>query len=511
MNPEKMLRLLEWAQAKLAAGESMQSVNANILRHTGGEINGFMSLQLAIPTATRRGSRDEDIREEATQQGDDKLLTDFGTAGPVQHFAEGIAQGASMGFADDFMRAIGNEEFGERLEARRELNPGASIASEVPGLLVPGAGVSRAIGAATKGAGFLAGAGRAAGIAAAEGGIIGAGEAEGGLAERAKGAALGATVSAPFGAAGPVAGRLARPFRSNKALAGIEGREMLEQTGRSAEELFDEMRRRSQLRVNQGVATMADVDPSLAARMPGIVRNAPELRQADGPLGRLAARVNPADFDQVRRNLFRPFNDVSVDDPAILKFLRSDTEARAAAKNVIRGNLDEVDSVSFEQLRDIRGVLRRQGDKLNRAEIRTQADKAFNARNHLTTQMERIIPGYQEANSIWSEALTRHKDATKLIEAIDKALPTFSPELPSKMEGSVLVATREILSNSKSRRNMIAQMVGEAFLEEGEAGIKRIEGLVKRGTVAKWFRGAAGAPSGAAVGVPGLLVTRGEF
>jgi hypothetical protein len=302
-------------------------------------------------------------------------------------------------------------------------------------------------------------------------------------------------------------GRLARPFRSNKALAGIEGREMIEQTGRKAEDLFDEMRKRAQMRVNQGVATMADVDPSLGARMPGIVRNAPGLRKAGGPLETMRARVNPEAFQEVRRGVFGAFDGHVVDDPSVLKFLRRNPEARAAARQVIKGNIDVVDEVRFEQLQDIRNVLRRQGDRLNTGGIRTQADNAFNARNHLTQQMERIVPGYQEANSVWSEALQMNKGATRLIEAIDKALPTFSPELPSKMEGSVLVATREILSNSKSRKAMIAQMVGEAFLEEGEAGIRRMEGLLKRGWFSKLFRAAAASPGGAAVAVPGLLVS----
>ncbi len=104
-----------------------------------------------------------------------------------------------------------------------------------------------------------------------------------------------------------------------------------------------------------------------------------------------------------------------------------------------------------------------------------------------------------------------NKGATKLIEAIDKALPSFSPELPSKMEGSVWASTREILSNSKTRRRMIAELVGEAFLEEGEAGLQRVQELVKRGTIAKWFRAGMGAPAGAGVGVPGLLVTGRDF
>jgi hypothetical protein len=510
MNPEKMLRLLEWAQGKLAEGQSMMSVNQNIMRISGGEINGFMSLQLAIPTSVRRGSMDDTVRADASEQHNDEVLQTFGTASPVQHFAEGMVQGATMGWADDLARLVGNEEFGERLAARRELNPGASIASELPGLLLPGAAAGKAMQAATKGVGFLAGAGRAAGVAALEGGVIGAGEAEGGLGERAKGAALGATISAPFGAVGPVAGRLARPFRSNKALAGIETREMLEQTGRKAEDIFDEMRLRAQMRVNQGVATAADVDPSLAARMPGIVRNAPGLRRAGGPLESLRARVSPEAFNDVRRGVFQAFDGHVVDDPSVLKFLRRNPEARAAARQVIKGNIDTVDEIRFEQLQDIRNVLRRQGDRLNTGGIRTQADNAFNARNHLTQQMERIVPGYQEANMVWSEALSMNKNATKLIEAIDKALPSFSPELPSKMEGSVLVATREILSNSKTRKSMIAQMVGEAFLEEGEAGITRLQGLVKRGWFSKLFRGLKGAPAGAAVAVPGLLATRSE-
>jgi len=509
MGEQEMLQLLEDAQRHLSEGVSMHIVNREIRKLTGGAVNGYMSLQLAIPTALRRTSEIKEVREAAGDEAEDQLLNTFGTAGPVQHFAEGVAQGASLGFADDLYALFGDEGFGERLEARRTLNPGASLASEAVGLLVPGAGTGRALAAVNKGAGFLRSAAQGAGIVAAEGAVLGAGEAEGGLGERAKGAAVTGAISAPFGALGPLASRAIRPLRSNKQLATIEGRHIVEQTGKSAEELFEGVRESANHRALGGVAALVDADPSIAARAPGIVRNAPSLRQAGGPLESLRARVDVDQMDDIKRAIWRPLQDQAVDDKVIIRLARKDEHVRAAARQVVEGNLDDVSSLPFSDVQDILRVMRKTADKLNKQGLGSKADKTMQARRHLESQLERTVPGFAEANTLYAETLAMQGGAEKLITAIDKALPAFSPELPSRIGGGVITTVRETLSNTKSRREMIARMVGEAILEEGEEGIRRMERLLKEGNFSTFFRELTqGAPGGAAPVVPGLLINQ---
>ncbi len=508
MNEQEMLQLLEAAQKRLAEGMPMHQVNDNIRRLSGGAFNGFMSLQLAIPEDVRRGSRDATVRNEANEQRQDEQLRRFNTAGPVQHFAESAFQGATLGFGDEIMSALGNEGYGERLDARRELNPGASLAGEFAGMLVPGAGVSRVMQAAQKGAGFLGSAVRGAGVAAAESGIAGAGEAEGGLAERAGGAAVGAAFGAPFGALGPVLGRVARPFRSNRALAGIEGRDILEQTGQKAEDVFEEMRRLKRNPGLGGAVAMADVDPSIGARAPGLVRAAPVLRAAGGPLEPLRARVTRQSYDAMRKGIWQAFDGQIVGDDAVMRWIRNNPAAREAANQVIRGDLAAKKVLRFEDVQDILRVMGRRGRQLQKGGIMTQADATMQSRRHLEGLLDNSVPGFKEANAVWADAVERFKGAKKLIDSIDRALPRFSPELPSRADG-VLSTVRETLSNTRTRREMIARMVGDAILDEGEEGLKKMEELVKRGMIAKLFRGTArGTPGGATLGVPGLLSGR---
>jgi hypothetical protein len=467
-----------------------------------------MSLQMAIDPEQRRGSANPNVRNAASEEAQDNLLNTFASASPIRHFVEGAFQGATLGFGDEIVEGLGGGTgFAERQAARRELNPGASFASEAAGMLVPGAGTAKLIGQATKGAGFLGAAGRTAGIAAAEGGVIGAGEAEGGLAERGKGAALGAAVSAPFGAAGPVLGRMARPFRSNRALAGIEGRNIVEQSGRKAEDIFEEMRQLKSNPAFGGHVTLADVDPSIGGRAPGIVRTAPSLRAAGGPLEGMTARVSRSAGEKMRKGIWGAFDGSIVGDDAVMKWIRTNPSARSAANQVVRGDIGAKKVLRFEDVQDILRVMGRTGRKQGKGGIHTQADVTMQSKRHLEGLLENSVPGFKEANAVWADAVTRFKGAKKLIEAIDKALPSFSPELPSRVDG-LTSTVRETLSNTKTRREMIARMVGEAILEEGEEGIKRMENLIKRGWFAKLFRGTAhGTPGGAALGVPGLLTS----
>jgi hypothetical protein len=520
MNPEDLLKLLEDAQAALAGSAEnepvpMHVVNDYIRNATGGEINGFMSLQLAIPTDVRRASRSRDVRRAAGDEQRDQQLNTFASVSPIRHFVEGAFQGATLEFGDEALEALGVDmgNFRARQEARRELNPGASVAAEMAGMLVPGGAgtaAARAGARASQGVGFLGSAGRMAGIGAVESGIIGAGGVdEGSLAERGQGAAVGAAFGAPFGALGPVLGRAARPFRTNRALARQEGREILEQTGKTAEEVFDEMRRLQDVPTFAGGpgrgARLVDVDPSIGARAPGIVKKAPGLRAAGGQLEGMQARVTDAAYDKVRRGIWGAFDGHLVGDDAVMSWLRKNPSARSAANQVISGDLAAKKNLRFEDVQDILRVMRRTATRQNKGGIRTQADKTMQSVMHLESLLDNSIPGFKEANAVWADSKTRFKGAKKLIEAIDRAIPPFSPDLPSRADG-LLSTVREALSDSRTRRAAIAHMVGDAILEEGDEGIRRMEQLVKDGYFAKLFKGSVrGTPGGAALGVPGLL------
>ncbi len=389
------------------------------------------------------------------------------------------------------------------------MNPGANLAGELVGMLVPGMGVVKAGKAAVT---ALGAAGRAtlprvAGVlgagAAAEGAVVAAGHAPEG--EKGKAAAVGAAVSAPFGVAAPFVGRATRPFRSNQTQAGVEGRNILQQTGQKVEDLFKQVRERMRHEALGGVATMADVDKSIGGRLPGIVKLAPQLRNAGGPFGALRTRILPKQAEIARKAIWAPFNGVNTRDKAIIGFIKSNPEARRAATMVLKGNIENVNKISVPQLQDIRRVMLKSATRAEKSGIRTEADAIFQSRLHLTNQMERIVPGYKVANGKWSEVLTMQKDAKRLIEAVDNALPAFSPEIPNRADG-LMSTVRETLSNSSDRRSAIAEIVGEALMTEGEAGITRIEKLIRQGWFSRLLRGTAvEAVSGSALGVPGLL------
>lgn len=129
----------------------------------------------------------------------------------------GAAQGATFGFADEILAGVDAlqpgktygqslEEVREKMNFAREANPKTALAGElVGGIAAPGvAGAATAAKAATAGGRLL----RTVGAGAAVGGLAGAGNADGDLADRAKGAAVGAGAGAVtagvLGAAIPV-------------------------------------------------------------------------------------------------------------------------------------------------------------------------------------------------------------------------------------------------------------------------------------------------------------------
>ncbi len=123
--------------------------------------------------------------------------------------ARGVAQGVTMGFADEIqagIRSLGSDKTYEQLRddyragdsIAHEANPktftGSEIGGSVAGAFIPGLG---AAGAVTKGAGIAAKVGKTAAIGGLLGGVSGAGHSEGAtagevLTDAAKEAALGA-------------------------------------------------------------------------------------------------------------------------------------------------------------------------------------------------------------------------------------------------------------------------------------------------------------------------------
>lgn len=145
-------------------------------------------------------------------------------------FAGKVAQGLSLGYADELKGAVrstfsGNSRLYETARARGQLAraskdaPVASAALEVGGALVPGlaggAAIARALGPA---AGFAGNMLRGAAAGAAEGGVYGSGNEVGGAEARAGGAVPGAVVGGMVGAAAsPLAEAVASVFRRGRA------------------------------------------------------------------------------------------------------------------------------------------------------------------------------------------------------------------------------------------------------------------------------------------------------
>ena len=146
-----------------------------------------------------------------------------------------VAQGATLGFADELEAAIRNplsalgsalglsdgQDYNERLEivrnkleSYRTENPIEAMAYEMGGAVLPAvagglmtAGTGTAAVGASTAARLAPTLARAAKVGAIEGGIAGFGAGEGGFSERAKSSATGAALGGTLGAAVPVAGQ----------------------------------------------------------------------------------------------------------------------------------------------------------------------------------------------------------------------------------------------------------------------------------------------------------------
>jgi hypothetical protein len=553
MNEQQLLALLEEAQAALDDGASMHEINGVIREETGGVYPGMMSLGLALGPDALKGSSNSQIVAMGKDEADadpESALQQASTVSPFRDFAESGLQGITFGAAENVL----GEGFSERLENRREVNPGASLIAESAGLLIPGAGIgsaalrlgkgaktiqatraakaaaegtkgvtrasraaqtareakaARTALAATRQAGSGTGTFRKAGVLAGATGLesaaLAAGEADAGRdsvslrergAEALKGFAIGAPFGMALGVAGPVLRGVGRLLRSDDQLARLVAQEAVEQTAKTPAQLFDAVRRRA-TQPGGTVSTLADASPELAVQATRFASGGTgKLRRLDGPLEALRGRVAGSEIENAKRAIYAPFDNLSFDEPHLIKALTKAKKVDGktvnsamldATREVVKGPLDKVDELNFKQLQSIRNRLKAQFDRASGGGFIEDASNIKEAQFHLDEIMENMIPGYQSANSTFIELLSRQKGAEELIRAIDKALPTITPEVPSF--GGLFASTYKTVGRPGKRRQMIVEMVGEALLADGEEGIARLQRLLRQGKIAQLFSG----------------------
>jgi gas vesicle protein len=349
------------------------------------------------------------------------------------------------------------------------------------------------------------------GVGAAEGAALGSGEAEAG--ERGAGAVLGGLAGGVVGAGAgvlfPVLGGLSRMLRSDKALAKVVARETVEQTGRTAEDLFDAVRVRQLDDFAPKPAVLADVDPALAQQAERFATGGnAQLRRAEGPLDALRARVRPEAIRSAQAQVYAPFDGSTSKSRALISQLTKNDEILDATRRVIPGEPKNIMRVKFEQLQSIRNGLKNQFKAAKAQGDVSKMNKIAQTRIHFDEQIETAFPGFRTANDQMIELLARQDGAEELIRAIDKALPQIQPDVPQV--GGMFSSTYKAVARPARRRKLIMEMVGEALLDDGEAGIRQLEDLVRDGTIAKMFRGIGNvrnATRGGALAVPGLLTT----
>jgi len=515
MNEQALLILLEQAQAALDDGASMMDVNAVVREKTGGQFPGMMSLGLALGPDALKNSSSQQIVEMGRDEADadpESALQQASTVSPTRDFAESFIQGISFGAADDVL----GEGFAERLENRREVNPGASLLAESAGLLVPGMGAGKI--AAKASGGIFRKALALGGVGGAESAALAAGEAEAGqepgtvgAAERLKAGAGGFALGAPFGVAiglaGPILSGVGRMLRSDASLARIASKEAVEQTGKTADELFDLVRQRS-TQIGGEVSVLADVAPELGVQAQRFATGGTRaIGRAGGPLEVLRARVMPEEVRKATAQVFRAFDDRVTNNKPLIKALTSNSEISDATRSVIKGDVGNLKTVTFEQLQSVRNGLRNQFRSAKATGNVTSMNRISQTRIHLDTQMERVFPGFARANENFIELLSRQEGAEELIRAIDKALPQITPDVPQV--GGLFSSVYKAVSRPARRRKIIMEMVGEALLTDGEAGIEQLTNLLKQGKLAQLFGGIEtirGVTRGAVLAQPGGLI-----
>ena len=313
----------------------------------------------------------------------------------------------------------------------------------------------------------------------------------------AKGFAIGAPFGAAAGVAGPVLRGAGRLLRSDAQLANIVAKDAVEQTGRSVDDLFDAVRARKNL-LGGDPATLGDVAPELGIQAERLAAGGTGvLRRPGGPLEALRLRVTSDVVEKAKRTIYAPFDGLVFDDPHLIAMLtKSKTDVNGVVQNaqildatreVMRGALDKVTEVKFKQLQSIRNRLHAQFKRATSGGFIDEASNVKEVQLHLDETMENLIPGYRAANTEFIEFASRMDGQEELIRAIDKALPTLVPEVPSF--GGIFASTYKTVGRPAARRRAIMEIVAEALLADGEEGIARLTLLLRQGKIAQLFSG----------------------
>jgi hypothetical protein len=485
MGEKELQEILRQARAAVAAGKDITAVNQRVSELTQGQYPGMMSLALSVDPVI--------AAEEKEAERLEPLLEGSAAGDFLRTLGSGVTFGLSRG-----LPGVGGRE---RLDLLREENPKTSFATELAGAGV--SPITRALGAgfkAIRGAGGALRTGTAgAATGAAGGAVAGFGE-DPSLEGAARGAKVGGLLGGTLPGAAAVgrgATRLARsvvgPMRGgfNERQAGNLVRDMIEQAGISPEEAVR--------RVRMG-QTLADIDPSIATRAPGVVKNAPALRRAGGPVEGIAARVKPEVIQSAKRQIFEPLEDFVLKDKAVIQRLKSDPAYHDAFRRAgVSGDaLTNLQTLSFRKIQDLRKGMRAIMAKAERDGMPGRWRDAEEKLTELDGLLDGSVPGFAQARRNFAELMERVEGYQKLAKSLEKAVPTFRPDMPGRIEG-VGASMRNALIDSEGRRMRIAELVGEAMLNEGPAAAQRIENMIRSGFYARVFNpGLRGAFSGSA-------------
>lgn len=313
--------------------------------------------------------------------------------GAVGDFARMGFQGLTFGFGDEIIGMLGGPEARERsrqnLSVRRDLNPGASLMSEVAGgVALPTFALGQGVraGQTTR---QLAATG--ATVGALEGAAFGAGESVEG--ERGSGAVTGGLIGAATGGvAAPVGGAVARRVapRARSLLNNLRG-----------------------------------IDPDAPGPGPRVAESLVERSGFEANVNEAMSLADQS-LDEISAGVFSKLDDEfpEVDNPAVTTFLRGLTDNKdtrsvvGAVSRELRDNLGEGRLPSFAEVQDIRRRLIRKGLSDEADELTDIMEEAFG---------ERFI----EANAEWRR-LSQLKEA---LEAGEKAWNEGANQLERRLAG----------------------------------------------------------------------------
>jgi hypothetical protein len=380
VNEEELLREMALAQEAITQGAPKEYVDAQIAQRTG--YPNLFALRMSIESA-----QDFQAAEEMKEIGEH----------PVRNFMGAAAQGASFGWADELIGALGFEGTARKMDRAQDLReehaPGANAAAMMAGGLmlpgIPAAGAARMAPGATRG--LLAGAARGGLYGGLAGAATGAGLAEDG--SRLEGAATGAG----YGAAGGAV--VGAPFG---ALGGV----MASRTGRGS-------------RVAGAMRELSDLSGTRAE-----------------PLGRIRA-----DKQFVQESLYGPLQQAhpAVTDRRVLDFMtriEDDGTFRADIPRRLRGNQATSRSrpvPSFEDLQDLRGSLR--GRARNRAGELVDRDALARAEELDEIMQDLFGEPLQKADSEWARVSANQRSLesgwrlyNRESEIVNETMRRMSPE-----------------------------------------------------------------------------------